>query len=306
MTDNLKLKFKSPLRYPGGKSRAVSYLLKFIPPGTKEMVSPFFGGGSFELAVADRGIYVRGYDIFTPLVAFWHVLEFQPIQLAEEVAKYYPLSKQRFYELQRSDLSSVWLTRESTMDVAAKFFVLNRASFSGITFSGGMSPGHHRFTRSSIQRLKEFRVKNFTVRGSDFRDVFQQLKGEFIYLDPPYYIDSSLYGKHGDTHKGFPHDELMRDLRQRSNWMLSYNDCEYVRDKYIGHFILTPKWVYGMSKNKASKEVLIFSKDLTDFAKRMANRLRKRRLYDVSKPLGPRLKIETGSTHGFLCYKEAI
>jgi DNA adenine methylase len=36
---------KSPLRYPGGKSRAVKYLSQFIPE-FKEFREPFFGGGT--------------------------------------------------------------------------------------------------------------------------------------------------------------------------------------------------------------------------------------------------------------------
>ena len=60
---------KSPLRYPGGKTRAVKHILPHIPKGIKEFCSPFFGGGSVELAVADRGIPVYGYDIFQPLTS---------------------------------------------------------------------------------------------------------------------------------------------------------------------------------------------------------------------------------------------
>ncbi|MCG8626314.1 MAG: DNA adenine methylase, partial [Proteobacteria bacterium] len=59
---------KSPLRYPGGKSRAVSMILGLLPAGIKTLASPFLGGGSIELAVASHGVKVYGYDIFKPLV----------------------------------------------------------------------------------------------------------------------------------------------------------------------------------------------------------------------------------------------
>jgi len=49
------------LRYPGGKSRAVKQLLRFLPSEPGSMVSPFLGGGSFELAAAARGWRVHGY-----------------------------------------------------------------------------------------------------------------------------------------------------------------------------------------------------------------------------------------------------
>ena len=47
---------KSPLRYPGVKSRAVKIISKYIPKGTTEICSPFFGGGSLELFCAQNGI----------------------------------------------------------------------------------------------------------------------------------------------------------------------------------------------------------------------------------------------------------
>ena len=65
---------KTPLRYPGGKSRAIKHILPHIPPDCGELCSPFLGGGSIELAVAERGTKVHAYDIFKPLVWFWESL----------------------------------------------------------------------------------------------------------------------------------------------------------------------------------------------------------------------------------------
>ena len=58
-------------------------------------------------------------------------------------------------------------------------------------------------------------------------------------------------------HGGFDHKELAGQLRQRDGWILSYNDTPYVRTLYNGYDIQTPKWRYGMSKNKNSREILI-------------------------------------------------
>ncbi|MEO5673071.1 MAG: hypothetical protein ABIQ74_00355, partial [Chitinophagales bacterium] len=50
-------------------------------------------------------------------------------------------------------------------------------------------------------------------------------------------------------------------LRNREHWILSYNDCREIRNLYEGFHILTPNWKYGMSNDKLSKEILIFSKN---------------------------------------------
>ena len=245
---------RSPLRYPGGKSRAVSAIMRLVPSDTTRIWSPFLGGGSVELACAAQGIRVFGSDLFEPLVNFWNHLLDDPFQLADAVEDYLPLPKHRFYELQK-----FFMEISDPLERAAVFFVLNRASYSGATLAGGMSPGHPRFTESSIQRLRNFRSDRFEVRHCDYREAIVDAPDEFMYLDPPYIIESKLYGYKGDMHTDFDHEVLAQILRTKSNWILSYNDSEEVRQLYEGYNILTPSWVYGMATDKRSREVLIIN-----------------------------------------------
>lgn len=252
-----KQTLKSPLRYPGGKSRAVNGLLRFLPQGLKQVCSPFMGGGSLELALASQGVRVRAYDAFPPLVDFWQVLLKQPDRLADEVEQYLPLARDRFYELQKKCLGI-----KSKLKRAAVFYTLNRASFSGATLSGGMSPGHGRFTESSIAYLRNFRVEGLSVEQADFRESLSRHQEDFLYLDPPYAIGCNLYGDKGSTHRDFDHLGLAEVLKQRGKWVLSYNDSPQIRACYAGYRIVTPEWKYGMSKDKASREVVILSEDV--------------------------------------------
>jgi DNA adenine methylase len=246
---------KSPLRYPGGKYRAIKLITSLIPAGLTELVSPFFGGGSIELNCAANGIQVYGYDSFKPLVAFWKLLQRNPQWLAEQVKSHHPLSQAEFYRLQNLHRD------EETEEQAVLFYVLNRASFSGTTMSGGCSQEsvQGRFTQSSIDRLLTFGVKNFNVDYADFHATLERHPQAFLYLDPPYMIKSSLYGTRGSTHRGFDHEGLAEKLRQRSGWILSYNNCEQVREFYKDFKITFPDWKYGMSSDKTSKEVLILN-----------------------------------------------
>ena len=248
---------KSPLRYAGGKSRAVMEISNFIPQKTKVIVSPFIGGGSVELACANNGIMVYGYDNFKPLVEFWQCLLKDKSKLAKIIMKYYPLPKAEFYELQKSQEKF-----QSKYERAAVFYVLNRASFSGITLSGGMSPGHPRFTISSIERIERFHIEHLHVEHADFVDSITKSKNELLYLDPPYLINQKLYGNKGDLHENFDHNKLAQLLKKRDNWILSYNDSEQIHDMYDGYEFYYPEWKYCMSNNKNSREVLILSHDL--------------------------------------------
>lgn len=243
------------LRYPGGKSRAVKTILKYIPDGTKEIVSPFLGGGSVELALNNIGVTVHGYDIFKPLVAFWNSILKRPSKIADIVETFYPLSKIEFYELQRT----IEKYKDDEVNYGAIFYVLNRCSFSGSTLSGGMSPNHARFTESSIKRVRESDIKRFSVNYADFKTSLDAHKNIFSYIDPPYMIKNALYGVSGNLHKDFDHYGLCEILKNRSNWLLSYNDCDEVRRMYKDYRIVELSWKYGMSKEKVSSEILIIN-----------------------------------------------
>jgi hypothetical protein len=68
----------SPLRYPGGKTRACRILDDIINQyfnisNIKEVISPFFGGGSFEFYLNKKyKLTVKGNDKFKPLIEFWN------------------------------------------------------------------------------------------------------------------------------------------------------------------------------------------------------------------------------------------
>lgn len=251
---SIKKKTKTLLRYPGGKSRAVKKICGFIPKETTSLCSPFFGGGAIELACAQEGISIIGYDCFRPLVNFWRCVLSNNNRVADIVEEYYPLDKTEFYELQKTQNKY-----KSKYKRAAIFYVLNRASFSGSTLSGGMSPGHKRFTKSSIDRLREFDIDNVEIKPISFIKSIPLHEESLLYLDPPYYIKNYLYGVKGNTHRGFDHEALAELLTERDNWILSYNNCAEVKEMYKGYTILDLEWAYGMSSNKKSSEILILS-----------------------------------------------
>lgn len=257
---------KPPLRYPGGKQRAVGILAEYLPPDETEFCSPFLGGGSFELYCAGLpDAQVFAYDDFAPLVEFWQTLLSRRTALADEVAAFLPsLPRARFYELQKEQHRL-----PTKLARAAAFYVINRASFSGCTLSGGMSPGHPRFTPSAVLRLRTFpaaRVRQaMRVQRKDFADSIAAHPEAFIYADPPYWLkNQNLYGMRGVQQ--FDHDKLHDILMARGGrWLLSYNDCAEVKRLYGGCAQLKkPRWRYGMSNDKNSRELLILSAELAE------------------------------------------
>jgi DNA adenine methylase len=269
---------KTPLRYPGGKSRAVKHILPLIPEDCGELCSPFLGGGSVELAVAERGFRVYGYDVFDPIVWFWQALLSEPKKLAilaDSFRVYHPdylikIKHTKKFKKVRGLLKEDFIRFRNELKVetdyslmnAARVYAINRSSFSGATFSGGFSKraSYARFTDSSIERVISFKQPNLTVEQADFKASIPKHPDAFLYCDPPYLLGGDrdkLYGIQGSTHAGFDHRGLYDLLSQRSGWVLSYNDCPEIRDLYKDFEIRSAEWAYGMNKSKQSSEILI-------------------------------------------------
>lgn len=254
------------LRYPGGKTRAVNSLdqifteEKFSVPNNR-VHSVFYGGGSFELFLRDKyGYDIYANDGFKPVISFWSTLQKTPNRLKTEVQALKPLSKEKFIDLQGSIIDE-----KSTLKQAAQFYALNRSSFSGAILCGGYSKQAEdkRFTQSSIDRITSFDSSKITYTNLDFVDFIDTVpEGEFMFLDPPYMIQSNLYGNKGDLHKNFDHVKLAEVLNARSNWMLCYNNCDDILEMYMDPAITgyEANWAYGMNKSKKSSEVVLVKK----------------------------------------------
>ncbi len=247
-----KMNAISLLRYPGGKTRAVKKLLDLIPENVK-VCSPFVGGASVEIALSNRGQIVKCYDIYEPLVCFWQSVTGDAELLHEKVLRVSNecnIDKGKFKELQLS-------IKNKQKDMDANFFILNRCSFSGSTNSGGMSIGHPRFNKACVDKILKFKSLNISFEHAGFSDSIKENPDSFLFLDPPYDIDCFLYGDSGSTHKHFDHKGLAKILNNRSNWLMTYNDNEYIRELYKDCKIEKIEWAYGMNKSKKSNEVVI-------------------------------------------------
>lgn len=253
---------KSPLRYCGGKTRATKIIEEELLKHTDitkytEIVSPFCGGASFEFHMQNKyNLKIKANDKFTPLYSFWNKLKNNKIELVTDIKKLKPVSKEQFIKYRETIMTADEMTQ------AALYFVINRSSFSGATLSGGFSAESalKRFTVNSIQLLEKIDLSNTIFNNIDCIDFIEKntTKTSLLFLDPPYYLENSkLYGKNGDMHENFDHLILNKCLDKQNNWILCYNDCEYIRKLYKKYKIIEVNWNYGMNKTKKSSEILI-------------------------------------------------
>ena len=270
------IKNKSPLRYPGGKTRACKVLNEIISQyfdmtNIKNIVSPFFGGGSFEFNMQHlHGLNIIANDKFKPLYNFWKSCSDSNSELCKRLYLLINTIEKETFQQYRNTIMSL----ENSLEQSVMYFVINRCSFSGATLSGGFSceASKKRFTKSSVDRVKKLDLSLFSIDNLDFIDFLDRNTSDenLIFLDPPYYLEkkSKLYGNNGDMHEHFDHEKLHQCLTTKSNWLLTYNNCEYIKNLYKDYTILEVNWSYGMcnvqsksseekAKMKASSEIVI-------------------------------------------------
>lgn len=256
---------KSPLRYPGGKTRACNILddviIKYFNiEDFDNITSPFFGGGSFEFFVQNKyNLNIVANDKFKPLYNFWRVCKQKNNKLCDRLyEKIDTVFKDDFINLRKNIMNE-----HIAFNQAYMYFIINRCSFSGATLSGGFSleASKKRFTNSSIDRIKQLDLSKFVIYNYDFEKFINKKCGDtdLLFLDPPYYLEkkSKLYGNNGDMHENFDHERLFKCISNKKKWILTYNNCEYIKDLYKDFKIIETNWSYGMNKSKKSSEIII-------------------------------------------------
>ena len=260
----------SPLRYPGGKTRACKIIDNIITEHFQvkkidTLISPFFGGGSFEFYFQNKyNVKLCVNDKFIPLYNFWKQVKLNKHELCNELRKIKTITKEDFTNYRKSILQ----LNDNTLQQSIQYFIINRCSFSGATLSGGFSEeaSIKRYTSSSINRIETLDFTSIEISNLDFEYFIETYSNKnensIIFLDPPYYLNkkSKLYGNNGDMHENFDHQKLFDVIKTKRHWIITYNNCEYIQNMYKDYIIIDVDWSYGMNKTKASSEIIIISK----------------------------------------------
>jgi DNA adenine methylase len=252
---------KSPLRYPGGKSRAVPQMKNLLPEEFAEYREPFVGGGSFFIYLKQKRPDLRIWinDLNPELYYFWKYAQIDSQRFADElsVIKKQRKNGQKLFD----DLLEIDATYLTEFERAVRFFVLNRITFSGVVESGGFSQRafEARFTDSAIERLSKLGplLEGIKITNLDYRQLLQDGNHSvFTFLDPPYFkaTKSRLYGKNGVLHTNFSHDEFAHEMRKcEHSWLITYDDSPEIRANFSFANIYEWELQYGMNNYKQGK-----------------------------------------------------
>ena len=276
MTGSMK-SLKTPLRYPGGKSRACVKMDPYFPDlrNYDEFREPFLGGGSVAIHITKKyprlDIWVN--DLYEPLVNFWQQLQIFGPDLKDNLVDLKsthnnPESAKELFLASKEKVNDQSLP---SLDRAVAFYIVNKCSFSGLTESSSFSAqaSNANFSLRGIEKLPEYckliekwRITNYS---SDY--LMDGNRGVFMYLDPPYDIKDNLYGRKGSMHKGFDHDKFAADCDNNDmDQLVSYNSDQLVKDRFKNWNAAEFDLTYTMRsvgeymrEQKQRKELLLFN-----------------------------------------------
>lgn len=244
-------KIKPFIRWAGGKSRLLPRILPYVPVKIENYYEPFIGGGAVFLACAVR-VSGRSHlaDLNVHLMAAWVAMRDYQSELRPRLEWYLANDSKEFYYEVRSTIPS------GLVESAARFLYLNGVSWNHLwrenSRTGAMNVpwGDRQFKAIDNATMKTIGdvLARADIVAADFREVLDgAIRGDFVYLDPPYlpiYTRPGLekeptakFNKY--TARTFEMTDLIElaeicaDLSRRGvQWVMSNRDTESVRDLF--------------------------------------------------------------------------
>jgi len=259
---------KSPLRLPGGKTRAIKTLNRLLTP-CREWREPFLGGGSVSLHMSKKYPKTRIWvnDLYYPLYNFWSVLQKDGERLSDtllDIKDSIGSNTQAHHDL--FDACKFGINRESSFDAAVSFYVLNKCSYSGLTEKSAFSStaSKNNFTRQNICKLKDYSdmIQRWKITNLDYSEVVLKEGADVLmFLDPPYDIDDYLYGSNKELRRSFDHEQFALTVEScKHKFILTYNINEFIERRYKRYeqreYVLQYGMVHRGQANKKSELII--------------------------------------------------
>lgn len=255
------------ISWVGGKKALRKVIYEMLPADFERYIEVFGGGGwvLFGRPLDSRVMEVYN-DFNSNLTNLYTCVKNRPWELLRELG-FLPLNSRDEFTvirsfLEKEDFDHGFLSRElelarhnlpdpefeelkelmqenalpSDVRRAAAFYKLIRYSYGSGCNAYGCQPFDVRKTFQLIHDASR-RLANTVIENKDFEALIRQYDREnaFFYCDPPYYMTEDHYAV---EFRGTDHMRLRDALKGcQGKWMVSYNDCVYIRELYEGYHI---------------------------------------------------------------------
>ena len=241
----------TPLRYPGGKSRLLGYVERFLKANHISpdcVCEPFAGTASISVGLLQKGLVDSAYicEKDPLIVAYWKAVKYHIDELVESV-KSVEVSMDTWFDFKKY-LPENAQTRFSVTELALAFLFYNRTNYSGIIKGGPLGGKSQkspyklgcRFNKPTIiEKLLDLSKvsENIHINLGDGLEFMKRessnrsVESIFFYVDPPFYnAGKDLYREFFNDKDHIELADFLADLE--SPWLLSYDDSEFIRNLY--------------------------------------------------------------------------
>jgi DNA adenine methylase len=244
------------IKWAGGKQSLVSS----IPvPNFNRYYEPFLGGGALFLALSPQKATIS--DANSELITAWKVVQNSVEELIQALRFHKENhSKDYYYSVRASE-------PETDVGVAARFLYLNKTCFNGlyrVNKKGKFNVPIGSYKNPNICNESVLRQVSSVLAGVDIlhssfeEGTISASKGDFVYLDPPYFpLRKDSFVSY--THTGFGYsDHLLLKyhvdtLNSRGCYVvLSNSYCEEIKELYR-NYEQTTVYTHRFINSKASE-----------------------------------------------------
>jgi DNA adenine methylase len=271
-------KFKPFIKYCGGKTRLLPYIIENLPNKEfKNYFEPFVGGGSvlFELLSKDITYNCnRNYtisDINDNLINCYEIIKTNIEDIIKELGKdIYKNSSDSYYKC-RDRFNDIKFDDTNLVEKAALFIYLNKCGYNGMYRENSKGKFNIPFGKMKNPKICDTKVlrkdsdglKNVHIACCEYSDILELVeKDDFVYLDPPYHETFTDY-----TNNKFNEEEQIElkkfvdELTKKGAFiMLSNSATDFIKDLYKDYkqINLTIKYsLGGKGADRGDKQELL-------------------------------------------------
>ena len=273
------IKGKPFVKWAGGKRQIVDKLLMYAPDEFNTYYEPFVGGGALLFELSPKKAVIN--DSNKELINVYNVLrnEEKFKKMCSILNTYEKNNSEEFYyELRNKDRNKSSFDRLSDYKRAGRTIYLNKACFNWLYRVNSKNEFNVPFGKKTkvntydignlITVSNYLTMNDIKILNVDFEDsVKDAQKGDFIYFDPPYDSETSIFNSY--TEDGFGKEEqrrLARVYKELSNKgcyvMLSNNNTTLIKELYKDfniHIIEAKRSINSNGKKRGKVEEVIIT-----------------------------------------------
>lgn len=300
MGNNLSIHAKPILKWAGGKSQMLKYILPLIPNYSGRYIEPFLGGGAVYFALNPDNAIIS--DSNPELINMYR----QVADNVESVITYlnkYKNDKELFYAVREQ----VWENLPKA-EAAARMIFLNKTCFNGlyrVNKKGMFNTPFGNYKNPVI--CDEDRLRNAskilskaTLVCGDYLDVLKSYakSGDFVFLDPPYVP----VGKYGDfkrytKEQFYDHNqiELADEVKRLVNlgcYVILTNSnhplCRELYSEFKYEVVPTRRSISSDSKTRCGEDIIVIGEPNVAFISAEKGRIEN---YPPTRYMGSKSKL---------------